>query len=122
MLVWIKSFLKIYKVYLILFVMLWAGVAVMEFYVISPLKQDNRRQKNEVKKLEKENKALYETVLENDALIIIKEKKILKLEALEKYYKNKALEKHVYYEKEKTSYVSRPIAERRRVFAKLANE
>jgi hypothetical protein len=94
----------------------------MQFYVISPLKQDNKRQKTEVKKLEKENTDLYKTILENDALIIIKEKRILKLEALEKYYKNKASETHVIYEKEKTSYVGRSVSERRLAFAKLANE
>ena len=119
---WLKSFFKLYRVYITLFIFLWVGIAIMEFWVVSPIRQDNRRQKKEVKKLENENEILIKNIVENDALIIIKEKEIVKLEALEKYYKEQASKIEIVYEKEKTSYFSRPTNERVRVFSKLANE
>lgn len=116
------KFIKTYKVYLLLFVFLWIGVGVIQFIVISPIRQDNNRQKKEVKRLEKENEAIKLQNKKAEALIVLKDQKIKKLEAREQYYKNKASELELIYEKQKTNYVRRPVDDRRRVFSKLANE
>ena len=116
------KFLKTYRVYISLFVLLWTSVAIMQYWVISPIRQDNNRQKKKVKRLEKENEAVEVKLTEMKALIVQKDKKINELEALEKYYKDKAQKTELTYEKQKTDYVRRPVADRRRVFSKLANE
>jgi septal ring factor EnvC (AmiA/AmiB activator) len=94
----------------------------MQYWVISPIREDNNRQKKEVKRLEKENEAINVQITETNALLIQSNKKIKELEALEQYYKNKASKTDLTYEKQKTDYVRRPVADRRRVFSKLANE
>jgi superfamily I DNA and/or RNA helicase len=116
------KFIKTYKVYISLFALLWIGVAIMQYWVISPIREDNNRQKKEVKRLEKENAVITLKQKKTEALIVSKDKKIKELEALEQYYKNKASKTDLTYEKQKTDYVRRPVADRRRVFSKLANE
>jgi tmRNA-binding protein len=116
------KFIKTYKVYLSLFALLWVCVAIMQYWVISPIREDNNRQKKEVKRLEKENAVILVKQKEVEALITIKEEKIKKLEAIEQYYKNKASKIEITYEKQKTDYIGRPVYNRRDVFAKLANE
>jgi preprotein translocase subunit YajC len=117
-----KNFFKIYRIYIMLFVFLWVGIGIMQYFVISPIRQDNKRHKEEIKRLETENGFITLSLNKNEALIKVQIKKIEQLEALEAYYKKKASETVIKYEKEKTSYVRRTVAERRRIFAKLASE
>ena len=117
-----KAFFKTYKIYICLFVALWLSVAVVQYWVILPIRQDNNRQKKEVKRLENENEVIKLERKKAEALIVLKDKKIKKLEALEQYYKDKASQNIIIYEKQKTDYIGRPVADRIRVFSKLANE
>ncbi len=117
-----KAFFKTYRLYIGLFVALWVSVVIVQNWVISPIREDNKRQKKEVKRLEKENEVIRLERKKVEALIISKDKKIKKLEALEQYYKDKASQTVIIYEKQKTDYIGRPVADRRRLFSKLANE
>jgi wobble nucleotide-excising tRNase len=117
-----KRFLKTYKVYLVLLVLLWLGIGLVQYLVISPIKADNKRQKKEVLRLEKENKAIDLKVSEINRLLVSKDARIKELEAIEEKYKSRSNEITIIYEKEKFNYISRSVAERRRIFAKLAKE
>jgi len=118
----ILNFLKRYKTPLIAVALVWAFIAFLQYYAISPLKEQTNELKKEVKKREKENEALKQELKKDSILIVKKEAKIKVLEEKQKYYQNLEPKIKIKYEKAKTDYISRDVIERRRIFAKTANE
>jgi len=118
----IWNLLKQYKTPLIAVALVWAFIAFLQYYAISPLKAQTKELQKEVKKREKENEALKKELTKDSIILIEKEKRIKTLEAKEQAYKNLEPKIILKYEKVKTDFISRPVNERRRIFAKLANE
>jgi hypothetical protein len=118
----IKLLLTKYKFPLIAVALVWGFISFVQYFAISPLNNEIKDLKKEVKIREKLNVQLKAKVSKDSLLIIESDKFILILEEKEKYYNGLSPKIQLKYEKAKTDYYSKSILDRRRVFTGLANE
>lgn len=118
----ILNFLKKYKYHLLAIALVYGFITFVQVFAISPLKEENKELKEERKLRQKQNETLLLKVKIDSVILIEKERKIREFDSLQAHYKNLVIKNQIDYEKQKTDYISRSLAERRRIFAKLANE
>lgn len=118
----ILNLLKRYKYHLLAIALVWGFITFVQVFAISPLKEENKELKEERKARQKQNEALQIKIKIDSVILAEKDKRINEFDSLQTHYKNLVIKNQLDYEKQKTDYISRSLAERRRLFAKLANE
>jgi len=111
-----------YKTPLLVVVLVWVTVFFLHRYGVKPLQDENGRLQDRIEARDKANVVLNKKVTADSLKIVQMSESIQRLEALEQFHKNQIPKIEIQYEKNKLDYISRPVADRRREFAKLANE
>ena len=118
----ILDLLKKYKTPIIAVLLVWGFIAFIQYYAISPLREQTDELKKDILKREIENKKL-KIELQKDSIFLIEQQ--IKIEAFEKeeqFYKDLKPKIKTKYENKKNDYTSLPVDKRRVIFSKYANE
>lgn len=118
----LKMFLTKYKNAIIAVILVWAFIAFINYFAISPFRKESKELKREIKLIKKENELLEKELKKDSILLLQKSILIEQYEKDEQRYKDLKPLIQIKYEKAKTDYISRSVSERRDVFSKLANE